>query len=57
VDEPHPTDTLDRVLRFLGHAPPAAVRGKTLDDLWAWAIQNWRRENLPRARSIIAPDA
>jgi glutamyl-Q tRNA(Asp) synthetase len=57
VDEAHPTDTLDRVLRFLGHAPPAQTRGAGLHELWAWAIQNWRRESLPRASSNTAPGA
>jgi glutamyl-Q tRNA(Asp) synthetase len=57
VDPSDPAATLDRVLRLLGHAPPAEIRGTGLDDLWAWAIQTWRRESLPRARSIITPEA
>lgn len=57
VDEAHPTETIAHVLRFLEHAPPAEIRDRALDDLWAWAIQNWRRENLPRAKSMPAPGA
>lgn len=57
VDEAHPTHTLDRVLRFLGHAPPAQTRGAGLHELWAWAIQNWRRERIPRSGSNTAPGA
>jgi len=57
VDESDPAATLDRVLRFLGFPPPADICGEGLHELWLWAIQNWRRESLPRAKSIPAPDA
>ena len=57
VDQSHPAATLDRVLRFLGHAPPAEIRGAGLHELWTWAFQNWLRESLPRASSIAAPES
>jgi len=57
VDQSDPAATLDRVLRFLGFPPPADICGEGLHELWLWAIQNWRRESLPRAKSIPAPDA
>jgi len=57
VDQSDPAATLDRVLRFLGFPPPADIRGAGLHELRDWAIQNWRRESLPRAKSIPAPDA
>jgi len=57
VDQSDPAATLDRVLRFLGFPPPADIRSDGLPELWVWAIQNWRRESLPRAKSIPAPDA
>jgi len=56
VDQSDPAATLDRVLRFLGFPPPADIRSDGLPELWVWAIQNWRRESLPRAKSIPAPD-
>ena len=57
VDQSDAAATLDRVLRFLGFPPPADIRGAGLHELRDWAIQNWRRESLPRAKSIPAPDA
>ena len=56
VDQSDPAATLDRVLCFLGSPPPAEIRSDGLPELWDWAIQNWRRESLPRAKSIPAPD-
>jgi len=55
VDSNVPEAALARVLLFLGLPPPAEIRGAGLHELWTWAIQNWRRERLPRARSIRAP--
>lgn len=57
VDSDDPEPTLARVLQFLGFLPPAEIRGAGLHELWAWAIQNWRRECLPRASSITAPES
>jgi glutamyl-Q tRNA(Asp) synthetase len=57
VDQSDPAATLDRVLRFLGFPPPEQLRSAGLHGLWVWAIQNWRRESLPRAKSIPAPGA
>jgi len=57
VDQSDPAATLYRVLRFLGFPPPADICGAGLHELRDWAIQNWRRESLPRAKSIPAPDA
>lgn len=57
VTDDDPAPTLARVLQFLGLPPPAQTRAAGLHELWAWAIQNWRRESLPRASSITAPDA
>jgi glutamyl-Q tRNA(Asp) synthetase len=54
VDQSDPAATLDRVLRFLGFPPPADIRGAGLHELRDWAIQNWRRESLPRVRTIAA---
>ncbi len=56
VDQSHRAVTLDRVLRFLGYAPPAGVAGAGVAGLWQWALKNWQRERLPRVASITVPD-
>ncbi len=56
VEQSHPAATLDRVLRFLGHAPPAELGGAGVAGLWQWAVQYWRHEGIPRARSITSPE-
>ncbi|MEK6209164.1 MAG: tRNA glutamyl-Q(34) synthetase GluQRS [Pseudomonadota bacterium] len=56
VDQAHPAATLDRVLRFLGHAPPAGLASAGVAGLWQWAVKNWQRERLPRVASITVPD-
>ncbi len=56
VDQANPAATLDHVLRFLGHAPPAELAGAGVAGLWQWAVENWQRESLPRASSITVPD-
>ncbi len=57
VDSDDPEPTLARVLQFLGFPLPVEIRGAGLHELWAWAIQNWRRECLPRASSITVPES
>ena len=52
VDYLNPAAPLARVLRFLGHQPPVAVAGMDVATLWEWAVSNWQRERLPRARTI-----
>ncbi|MGQ0580233.1 MAG: tRNA glutamyl-Q(34) synthetase GluQRS [Betaproteobacteria bacterium] len=56
VDPSHPTATLERVLRFLGHTPPAGLAAAGIAELWQWAVRNWQREGLPRVASITVPD-
>jgi glutamyl-Q tRNA(Asp) synthetase len=48
----NPARTLDRVLRFLGHPPPAESRNAGLGELWRWATEKWRRERLPRTMTL-----
>ena len=57
VDLSHPAATLDRVLRILGHAPPAGLAGAGVAGLWQWAVKNWQRERLPRARTIAVTES
>lgn len=54
VDSGDPAGTLERVLRFLGHPPPAEIRAAGLGELWGWAVGNWRRQRLPRAMTLAA---
>jgi glutamyl-Q tRNA(Asp) synthetase len=56
VEQSHPATTLGRLLRFLGHAPPAELAGTGVGELWQWAFKNWQHENLPHASAITAPE-
>lgn len=42
-------------LDFLGQQPPARLRDASLDELWLWAIENWRMDRVPRQRAIHWP--
>ena len=57
VDQDHPAAVLDRVLGFLGHAPPAGLAGAGVAGLWQWAVKTWQRERLPRARTIAVSES
>lgn len=56
VDAALPAAVLTDVLKFLAHPPPEEMAAGSLTELWAWAVQNWQRERLPRnARELPAP--
>jgi glutamyl-Q tRNA(Asp) synthetase len=55
VDESRPSEVLQQVLRFLGHAPPAAMAGAGLEETWAWAVANWQRASLPASKVLPLP--
>lgn len=57
LDERHPVPALVAALRFLGQEPPGSLEKGTVNDLWKWALENWRIDRVPRARSAPAPDA
>jgi glutamyl-Q tRNA(Asp) synthetase len=42
-------------LDFLGQRPHSQLRHASLDELWSWAIENWRMERVPRQRAIHWP--
>lgn len=42
-------------LGFLGQAPPAALDKASVRELLDWAVANWRRERIPRRRTIAVP--
>jgi glutamyl-Q tRNA(Asp) synthetase len=48
VDAERTAATLARVLAFLGHPPPGGGQEWDLPTLWRWAVENWRRNRLPR---------
>ena len=55
VDAARPLPLLLSVLRFLGQAPPDSLAEASLDELWRWAIENWREDRVPRCRSARVP--
>ncbi len=42
-------------LDFLGQQPHSQLRYADLDELWSWAIENWRTDRVPRQRAIHWP--
>ncbi|MDX1433704.1 MAG: tRNA glutamyl-Q(34) synthetase GluQRS [Gammaproteobacteria bacterium] len=50
-----PAPLLVEVLEFLGQAPAAELRRAPLAELWAWAIDAWRLDAVPRCRAILWP--
>ncbi len=52
VDATDPEPALRRALLFLGHPPPRELDRAPLPELWAWAIENWRRDRIPRRLAI-----
>lgn len=55
IDGAHAQTALAAALEFLGQEPPADLPDAGLDDLWRWAISNWKRSRLPRCRFAAAP--
>jgi len=51
----HAAPALVAVLEFLGQAPPRTLRRASTRAAWQWAFENWRRENVPHARTRAAP--
>ncbi|MEX0615620.1 MAG: tRNA glutamyl-Q(34) synthetase GluQRS [Methylophaga sp.] len=47
---------LCEVLTLLGLQPPTDLGTATLTDIWAWAIQHWHIDKVPRCRRLLAPD-
>ena len=55
VDRARAGQTIFTVLRFLGQQPPAELAKWPAHDANAWAVTNWRRENLPSTAAIELP--
>ena len=43
-------------LDFLGQQPHSQLHDASLDELWSWAIANWRMDRVPRLRAIHWPN-
>ncbi|MFM9969422.1 MAG: tRNA glutamyl-Q(34) synthetase GluQRS [Burkholderiales bacterium] len=49
-------EELVRALRFLGQAPPESLFRSSIDEVWAWALQNWGLAKVPRQRALAVND-
>ncbi|UCH48754.1 MAG: tRNA glutamyl-Q(34) synthetase GluQRS [Betaproteobacteria bacterium] len=55
VDPARAGQTIYAVLAFLGQQPPAELANWSARDAMEWAVNSWRRENLPAAAAIELP--
>jgi len=55
ADAAQPLPTLMAALSFLGQQPPCGFERATVKELWAWAIENWRLDRVPRVMTAPAP--
>lgn len=51
LDSNSATSALYRALAFLGQQPPAALSKASLQEIWAWAMANWRLAAVPKQRN------
>lgn len=54
VDPGRAAVVLADVLGFLRHSPPDEVSADGVPALWGWALENWRRDRLPRVVGAAA---
>jgi glutamyl-Q tRNA(Asp) synthetase len=50
------TDSIDlliKALKFLGQMPPQDLCNTSQEDIWSWAISNWKIESVPKAPAQI----
>lgn len=47
--------TLCQVLRLLGQQPPENLVDGRIDELWEWAVANWRLEAVPKLATLSLP--
>ena len=52
IDARAPAIAVAAALRFLGQELPPAADCANLHDLWQWAIAHWRRERVPRVKTL-----
>jgi len=53
ITEHHSQQLIYETLLFLGQQPPAEIKNATLNEVWRWAIANWRLNNIPKLRHIV----
>lgn len=56
IDMRSPGHALFDALSFLGQQPPAEIKSAKLDEIWPWAMMNWRISNIPKQCAIIFGD-
>ena len=56
VDISRPGLALHAALEFLGQRPPAPLAGAAVNELWAWAAENWQLGNVPRGPMLSGSD-
>ncbi len=54
IDERHPLPALVAAMSFLGQEVPADSRRTATADFWAWAMEAWRLDRVPRQRALAA---
>ncbi|MFN6961659.1 MAG: tRNA glutamyl-Q(34) synthetase GluQRS, partial [Rhodocyclaceae bacterium] len=54
LDVRDPAAALIAAARFLGMAPPSCRLASA--EFWAWARENWRLDEVPRAMRLPLPD-
>ena len=57
VDPAHGSGLLAAVCTFLGHPPPAELRGAPLPEFWRWAVASWSMDKVPKVRAVFPGDA
>jgi glutamyl-Q tRNA(Asp) synthetase len=51
-----PEHQLFDALNFLGQNPPVEIKNAALDEVWRWAIANWRLSQVSKNRSARPPE-
>ncbi len=51
-----PVPLLLGALNFLGQQPHGELVDASVDELWSWAVENWRMDRVPRQRAIHWPE-
>ncbi len=57
LDRRHPGHAIVAALTFLNQAPPGELAHESLDNIWTWALANWRRDRIPNRCAIPWPEA
>ena len=51
LDTRYPSPALHAALRFLGQAVPAELERTDLSELWQWATEHWKLQQIPQIRA------